>query len=355
MKTIKIGNKLIGPTAPAYIVAEMSANHGGKLEKAKAIIEAAKRAGADSVKLQTYRADTITLKSDLEDFQLPKDSPWYSSKTLYDLYEEAHTPWEWHGELFRHARKVGIEIFSAPFDETAVELLESLECPMYKIASPEINHIPLLECVAKTKKPVILSTGVATVDNIEIALETLRKNGCSDIILLKCTTSYPAPLDEANLLTLTDYPNRFSVIPGLSDHTLGSLSGIVATALGAKVIEKHFIDDRSIETADSFFSMIESEFAEFVTLIRDTEKSMGKVNYELTESAAKNKRGMRSLYVSKEISIGEMINKSNIKCVRPSFGLDPKYFSRILGKKATRTLRPGDRLTLDCIEGSDDI
>lgn len=347
MKEIKIGDRVLGPNSPTYIVAEMSANHGGKLEKAKSIIEAAKRAGADSVKLQTYRADTITLKSEREDFQLPKDSPWHASKTLYDLYHEAHTPWEWHEELFGHAKKVGIQIFSAPFDETAVDLLESLGCPMYKIASPEINHIPLLEKVAKTGKPVILSTGVATEALIENALKTLRRHGSDQLILLKCTTSYPAPLDEANLITLTDYHKRFGVIPGLSDHTLGPLSGVVATALGAKVIEKHFIDDRSIETADSFFSMTEPEFTEFVKSIRDTEKSLGKVTYELTAAASKNCRGMRSLYVSKDIKAGETISNSNIKCVRPAFGLDPKYFSEVMGRKALKDLRSGDRLTFD--------
>lgn len=355
MSQFKVGEYEITSKSPVFIVAEMSANHGGSLEKAKRIIESAKRAGANAVKLQTYRADTITLKSSKDDFALPKDSPWYGRKTLYDLYEEAHTPWEWHEELFQHARKCDIEIFSAPFDETAVDFLESLGCPLYKIASPEINHIPLLKKVACTGKPVILSSGVADLAAIELAIRTLFENGCTSIALLKCTTAYPAPLEEANLITIKDYAERFGCLVGLSDHTLGSLGGVVATTIGAKIIEKHFIDDRSIDTADSFFSMTETEFKDFVLDIRKTEKLIGEVTYELTKSAVANRRGMRSLYVSENIKNGDVLTELNIKCVRPSFGLEPMYYSEVLGKKVLRDLEAGERLSKSDIEGFNEL
>ena len=350
MKDIKLGSKIVGKNYPAYIIAEMSGNHGGKIEHALEIIRAAKVAGADAVKLQTYRADTITLKSDKKDFVLPSVSPWQEKRTFYELYEEAHTPWEWHPVLFEEAKKIGIDIFSSPFDETAVDLLEELATCAYKIASPEINHIPLLERVAATGKPVILSTGVADRGDIELAIKTLRSGGCSDIIILKCTTAYPANPELLNLKTIPDIECVFGVVPGFSDHSLGTVAPIVAVALGAKVIEKHFVLSPEHITVDSFFSLDSVAFAKMVEEIRFAELCLGIATYDLDENGIQSSTGKRSLYVSECILKGELITVKNIKCVRPVFGLHPKHWSSVIGKKAKKNLEPGDRLLLEDLE-----
>ena len=245
-----IGRRIVGDGHPTFIVAEMSANHGHSLEQAIEVIRAAHRAGADAIKLQTYTADTITLKSSKEDFLINKDSPWAEHKTLWDLYNQAYTPWEWHGQLFEEASSLGLEIFSSPFDHSAVDFLQQFDPPAYKIASPEITDIPLIEKVASTGKPVIISTGLANLDDIELAVNTLRDNGVNDIVLLKCTTAYPAPPDEANLLTIPDIKQRFNVLSGLSDHTLGSAVPIASVVLGASLVEKHFRLNDLDETVD---------------------------------------------------------------------------------------------------------
>lgn len=346
----KVNNRSLGDGHPSYIVAEMSGNHGGSLERALNIVRAAKRAGADAVKLQTYKASTITLQSNKSDFLLPSDSPWSASKTLYDLYEEAHTPWEWHEELFAEAKNIGIDIFSSPFDSTAVELLEKLDAPLYKIASPEITDIPLIKLVASTGKPVILSSGVADKNDLELAVETLIKGGCKQYAILKCTTAYPAPLEESNLRTMMSYKSDFDCLVGLSDHTLGFLAPLAAVSQGAHIVEKHFTITRDDKTVDSFFSMDEVEFLQMMSLIREAETCLGSATYEIAASAKNSMRGRRSLYVSETIEAGQLITDKNIKSVRPSFGLHPKYKETIIGRRAKVRLEPGDRLSLDLLE-----
>ena len=347
---VRIGNHTLGPGCPTFVVAEMSANHGGTLDRALEIVRSAKRAGADAIKLQTYTADTITLKCDRDDFRIPGSSPWGNYSTLWDLYDEAFTPWDWHAEIFKEARKLELEVFSSPFDESAVDLLESLNASAYKIASPEITHIPLLERVARTGKPVIISTGIAELVDIELALATLRGAGAKEIIVLKCTTAYPAPPEEANLRTLSDIADRFGVLSGLSDHTTGAVTAVASVALGASLIEKHFTLDDGKETVDSFFSLGEKEFANLVQDIRWTEKVLGKVSYEITSSAQASLRGRRSLYVTAPINAGEVISEANIKSIRPSFGLHPKHYKAVLGRRVSSSLQVGDRLSWDVIE-----
>lgn len=347
---IRIGKYTIGLGCPTFIVAEMSANHGGTLERALEIVRAAKRAGADAVKLQTYTADTITLKCDRDDFRIPGTSPWGNYSTLWDLYNKAYTPWEWHEEIFREARSLDLEVFSSPFDESSVDLLEELNASAYKIASPEITHVPLLERVARTGKPVIISTGIAELADIELALATLRGAGAKEIIVLKCTTAYPAPLEEANLRTISDMVTRFGVLSGLSDHTMGTVTAVASVALGASLIEKHFTLDDGKETVDSFFSLGEKEFASLVQDVRGTEKVLGQVNYDIAPSAKSSLRGRRSLYVAAPIKAGEIISAENIKCVRPSFGLHPRHYKEILGCRTSSDLQVGDRLNWESLE-----
>ncbi|GAA0815544.1 pseudaminic acid synthase [Colwellia asteriadis] len=350
MQSFKIGNHLIGENQPVFIIAEMSANHGGKLENAIEIIRAAKRAGADAVKLQTYRADTITLNSEKEDFTLPSESPWQKSKTLYSLYEQAYMPWEWHTRLYEEAKKLDIEIFSSPFDHSAVDLLAELNSVAYKIASPEITDLPLIAKIAKLKKPVILSTGLAEKADIQMAVDVLKENGNEMFAFLKCTTAYPAPIHESNLALIPQIMKDFSCISGISDHTLGHEAVLASVALGGKIIEKHFMLDNSDETPDSFFSLSESEFTDMVKLVRRVESSLGNGYYDLSSSAQKNLRGRRSLYVANPIKAGEVISESHIKSVRPSFGLHPKYHEEILGKRVLKDLDIGDRLSLELID-----
>lgn len=346
---IKVGNRYLGKDYPIFIVAEMSGNHGGSLNRAIEIVYAAKRAGADAIKLQTYTADTITINSNKPDFKILDNTAWNDHENLWSLYNKAHTPWEWHYEIFKVARNLGLEVFSSPFDETAVDFLENLNVNLYKIASPEITNIPLLEKVARTGKPVIISTGVSELSDIELALSTLKSNGSKDIIILKCTTSYPAPAKDSNLLTISDIPKRFNVLSGLSDHSLGIGAPIASVVYGASVIEKHFITDESPSTVDSFFSAGEKLFSQMVNEVRFVEKAMGNVCYEIVDSAKPSIRGRSSLYVSEFIKKGEKFTVKNIKAVRPSFGLHPKHINEIIGKIANRDLEPGDRVSFDII------
>ncbi len=332
-----------------FIVAELSANHNGKLDVAIETIKAAARAGADAIKLQTYTADTMTINSSRKDFIINNGSIWDGEK-LYDLYERAHTPWEWHKELFHVAHDQGLICFSTPFDKTSVDFLESLNNPIYKIASFEINDIPLIEYVASKNKPIILSTGLARKEDIELALKTIREKNKKQIILLKCTSSYPAPIEEANLLTIQDYKDKFNIIPGLSDHTLGTTAPIVAVALGAKVIEKHFILDRSVGGPDASFSLDENEFKIMVNEIRKCEKSLGKVSYDLTEKQKKSKVFSRSLYVVKEVKKGNIITEENVRSIRPGYGLHPKMINNVIGKRFKTDMTAGDRLQISSFE-----
>jgi pseudaminic acid synthase len=341
-----IENFKIGDNSPVFIIAELSANHNGSLETAIETIKAAKRAGADAIKLQTYTAETITLNVKNDDFKLSQGTIW-DGQYLYDLYKQAYTPWEWHEILFKVAKEEGLICFSSPFDSTAVELLETLNAPAYKIASFEITDIPLIELVASKGKPVIISTGIAGQDDIELALDACRRMGNKNIALLKCTSSYPAPIDEANMIMVKDLSERYGVISGLSDHTIGSTVPIVATCFGAKIIEKHFILNKEIGGADSSFSMDESEFTKMVTAVREAEKAIGKVDYNLTQKQKKGRDFSRSLYVAKDIQKGDVITKDNVKSVRPGFGLHPKYYSQILGKVAGQSIKKGSPVKLD--------
>ena len=344
---MKIKQFEISKESKVFIIAELSANHNGQLETAVETIRAAKRAGADCIKLQTYTADTITIDSDKKDFII--NNTIWSGRKLHDLYQEAYTPWEWHECLFKVAEDEGLICFSSPFDKSAVDFLENLNAPAYKIASFEITDIPLIEYVASKGKPIIISTGIAGLQDIELAIETCRKVGNDQIALLKCTSSYPAPINEANMLMVKDLAERFNVISGLSDHTMGSTVPIVATALGAKIIEKHFILDRAIGGPDASFSMNETEFAEMVKAIREAESAIGEVNYTLTDKQKKGKDFSRSLYVVEDIMEGEVLTDKNIRSIRPGFGLHPKYFNTILGKTVKFNLERGDRFNLEYI------
>lgn len=344
---MKIANFTLDYNSPVFIIAELSANHNGDLNVALETVRAAKRAGADAIKLQTYTADTITIDCDKEDF-LIKGTIWDGRK-LYDLYNEAHTPWKWHKEIFACARDEGLICFSSPFDITAVDFLESLEVPAYKIASFEITDIPLIEYVASKGKPIIISTGIATLEDIELALNACYRMGNRDIGILKCTSSYPAPIEEANMSMITDFRERFNVIPGLSDHTMGSTVPIIATCFGAKIIEKHFILDRSIGGADSSFSMDEVEFTSMVQAVRDAEKAIGVVDYSLTKKQLKGKDFSRSLYIVEAMKSGDIISVENVRSIRPGFGLHPKYLNEILGKRINVDVDKGTAFSIDMI------
>ncbi len=338
---MKIANFKIGK-GKTFIIAELSANHGHDIEIAKETIRAAKRVGADAIKLQTYTADTITLDCDKDDFII-KGTIWKGQK-LYDLYKQAYMPWEWHRELFETAKKEGIICFSSPFDKTAVDLLEELNAPTYKIASFEITDIPLIEYAASKGKPMIISTGVATDKDIQLAVDTCRNVGNNDIILLKTSSQYPAKIEDANLRMIPDLAKRFNVFSGLSDHTKGELIPVIATSLGAVAIEKHFILDKSINSPDASFSLDEKEFKTMVEAVRNTEKALEKIDYSLSEKAKKSRQFARSLYVVKDIKAGETITEANVRSIRPGFGLHPKYYKEILGKQALTDMKKGDRL-----------
>lgn len=327
-----------------FIIAELSANHNGSLDVAKETIRAAKRAGADAIKLQTYTADTITIDCRKDDFKI-KGTIW-EDKYLYDLYKEAYTPWEWHKELFDTAKEEGLVCFSSPFDKTAVDFLEELGNPIYKIASFEITDVPLIEYAASKGKPMIISTGIATEEDIELALDACYRMGNKDVTLLKCTSSYPAPIEEANLVMIRDMAERYRVVTGLSDHTIGSTAPIAAVCLGARVIEKHFILDRSIGGPDASFSMNEAEFNEMVKAVREAEKAIGVVDYTLTDKQLKGRDFSRSLYVVEDIKAGEVITVQNVRSIRPGFGLHPKYLKEVLGKQAKVDLERGKSLEL---------
>lgn len=344
---MKIGtfDLLAGKT---FIIAELSANHNGSIETAIATIRAAKRAGADAIKLQTYTADTLTIDSKESDFILKSGSIW-DGRTFYDLYKEAYTPWEWHEELFKVAEEEDLICFSSPFDPTAVEFLEKLNVPAYKVASFEITDIPLIELIASKGKPVILSTGIATEEDIRLALDACYRMGNKNIALLKCTSSYPAPIEEANMIMIKDFGERFNVIAGLSDHTMGSTVPVVATCFGAKIIEKHFILNHSIGGPDASFSMDENEFKDMVLAVRNAEKAIGKVDYQLTEKQIKGKDFSRSLYVVKDLKEGELITEENVKSIRPGFGMHPKFYKDILGKVSKKDVKSGTRFTNDII------
>lgn len=345
--SINIAGRRIALDASPYIIAELSANHNGKLETALKIIEEAKKAGADAIKLQTYTADTITLDCDSEEFQI--HGGLWDGKTLYQLYQEAHMPWEWHAPLFEHARKLGITIFSSPFDNTAVDLLESLNAPAYKIASFEAVDLPLIRYVASTGKPMIISTGMADAEEIQEAIDAAREGGCKELAILHCVSGYPAPSEDYNLRTIPDMMQRFGLVTGLSDHTLDNTTAIASVVLGASIIEKHFTLDRSGGGPDDSFSL---EPAELAALCRDSKTAwaaLGKVDYGRKSSEKGNAKFRRSLYFVKDLKAGDVITTDAIRSVRPGFGLAPKHLQKILGKKATRDIKANTATSLEVL------
>ena len=348
-RIVQIGNRKIGDDHPVYIIAELSANHNGSFDTARRTIDAMKEAGADAVKFQTYTPDTITLNCDSELFLTRKESLG-KGRPLYDLYKEAYMPWDWQPKLMQHARDLGLEAFSSPFDFSAVDFLEELNVPAYKIASLEIVDLPLIQYVASKQKPLIISTGIALEEDIQLALNSCYELNNKQIILLKCTSAYPTPLEDVNLKAIYTLQQKFKIITGLSDHTLGTMIPVAAAGMGARVIEKHFILDRKMGGVDSSFSLNKEEFAEMVKAVRNLEKALGSGELELSKNMVRARTSARSLFVAKDIGAGEELTKDNIRSVRPAAGLHPKYFFEILGRKAKRNLKKGTPLSFDLID-----
>lgn len=348
IKTISIDRRIIGAEMPPYVIAEMSANHNGSIETAFKIIESAKQAGADAVKLQTYRPDTITLNCDAEDFRI-RGGLW-DGRTLYDLYQEAHMPWEWHAPLFAHARKLAITIFSSPFDNTAVDLLEDLNAPAYKIASFEAVDHALIKYVASTGKPMIISTGMADAEEIQQAIDAAREGGCQELAILHCVSGYPSPAEDYNLRTIPDMIQRFGLVTGLSDHTLDNTTAITSVAMGASIIEKHFTLDRSGGGPDDSFSL---QPAELAALCKDTKTAwaaLGRVDYGLKSSEQGNVKFRRSLYFVRNLKAGEVITADAVRSVRPGFGVAPKYLDAVVGKRVKNNTNANTPVLFDVLE-----
>lgn len=349
MREIVINGRAIGSGNPAYIIAEMSANHGQNFDQAARIIEAAASAGADAVKLQTYTPDTLTISCDNEYFQV-KGTIW-EGRSLYDLYGEAYTPWEWQPRLKEVAERMGITLFSTPFDATAVEFLEKMEVPAHKVASFELVDLALLKRIGATGKPVIMSTGMASLAEIDEAVATLRRAGAGGIALLKCTSAYPAPAEGMNLRTIPHLAETFGVVAGLSDHTTGLAVPVAAVALGATIIEKHFTMERAAGGPDSAFSLEPQEFAAMVTAVRETEQALGRVCYEPSSVEEKSRAFRRSLFVVEDIQVGEVLTLQNVRSIRPGYGLAPKHLSQVLGRRASRDITRGTPLDWELIGG----
>ncbi|MCX9081612.1 MAG: pseudaminic acid synthase [Candidatus Methanoperedens sp.] len=346
---INIAEKKVGGINSVFIVAELSANHLQKYDLAVKTIRAAKESGADAVKFQTYTPDTITIDSNEEYFQIKQGTIW-DGKTLYQLYQEAYTPWEWHSKLKKIAKDLGLIFFSTPFDKTAVDLLEGMDVPVYKIASLEITDIPLIEYIASKGKPVIISTGIATLSDIEEAVNACRRKGNSQIVLLKCTSEYPASLEDANLRTIPNMRETFNTVVGFSDHTMGISAPIAAVSLGAKIIEKHFILDRKLGGPDATFSSEPEEFKAMVKAVREVETALGSVNYELSEKTKRSREFSRSLFVVKDVKKDDSLTFENIRSIRPGFGLHPRYMNNIIGKRARKDIKRGTPLNWDLVE-----
>lgn len=349
VKDFKINGRPVGPKHPPYVVAEMSGNHNGEIARALSLIDAAKEAGADAVKIQTYRADTITIDHDAPEFIIEKGL--WAGRRLFELYEEAHTPWEWHEELFDHARKIGITLFSAPFDPTAVELLQGLDCPAFKIASPEIVDHDLIERCARTGKPQVISTGMASFEEIEEAVAVARGAGAKDILVLHCISGYPTPVDQANLATIPDLASRLDVAIGLSDHTMDTVVAEAAVAMGAVLVEKHFTLRRADGGVDSAFSLEPEELATLVRNLRAVFDARGTPNYRPTDAEKEMLSMRRSLYVVADVAAGETLTEANVRSIRPANGLPPKYLRQVIGRTAVRDLKRGEPLAADMVDG----
>lgn len=348
MNEITINQHKISVSQPPYIIAELSANHNGSIETALETIKMAKDMGADAVKIQTYTADTMTIDCDNEEFQI-KGGLW-DGYNLYQLYQEAHTPYEWHEALFTYAKEIGITLFSSPFDETAVDLLESLNAPAYKIASFELTDLPLIRYVAKTKKPMIMSTGMANLNEIEQAINCAKEAGCKELIVLHCISAYPAPAEQSNLATMQDIAKKFNVTVGLSDHTLGNTVAITAAALGASVIEKHVTLSRENKGPDSEFSLEPNELKSLCQATKVAWQAIGHAGYEQKPAEKQNKRFRRSLYFVKNITKDEIITKEHIRRIRPGFGLMPKYYDDIIGKTAVTDINIGTPVSWELLK-----
>ena len=344
---IHIAGRRIAADAPPYIIAEVSANHNGKLETALRLIDAAHQAGADAVKLQTYRPDTITLDCDTEDFQI--HGGLWDGRTLYELYAQAHMPWEWHAPIFKRARDLGITIFSSPFDSTAVDLLESLGAPAYKIASFEAIDLPLIQYAASTGKPLIISTGMANAEEIQQAIDAAHSAGCREVSILHCVSGYPAPAEEYNLRTIPDMRLRFNVVTGLSDHTLDNTTAITSVSLGASIIEKHFTLNRAGGGPDDSFSLEPTELTNLCSACKIAWSALGNVDYSRKPSERANLKFRRSLYFVKDLSKGAIITADSVRSVRPGYGLPPAELSRVIGCTATRDIRANTPVQWDAI------
>ena len=347
MQEISINNRKIGQKYPPYVIAEMSANHNGDINNAYKIIDMAKASGADAVKLQTYTPDTLTIDSDLPDFQLTEGL--WAGQSLYDLYKSAYMPWEWHKPLFDYAKKIGITIFSSPFDNTAVDLLEDLNAPAYKIASFEAVDLPLIKYVAQTGKPMIISTGMADSDEIKEAIEAAREGGCKELAILHCVSGYPAPASDYNLITITDMQEKFDLVIGLSDHTIDNTTAITSVALGASIIEKHVTLDRNAGGPDDSFSLEFEELKQLCMGAKTAWESLGQVDYGRKSSEQANVKFRRSLYFVKDIKEGEVITTEHVKSIRPGYGMAPKYMEEILGKKMASNVRRGTPVSFNLI------
>jgi pseudaminic acid synthase len=349
MKDIQIGNSKIGNKNNTFVIAELSANHNQDFDIAVSTIHAAKEAGADAIKLQTYTADTITIDCDNEYFQIKQGTIW-DGTTLYKLYQQAYTPWDWQPKLKALADSLGLIFFSSPFDKTAVDFLEKINVPAYKVASFEITDTPLIEYMALKGKPMLIATGIAEKSDIQEAIDACKRVGNNDIVLLKCTSEYPAPFENMNLLNIPDMQKQFGTLAGLSDHSMGFSAAIAAVALGATVIEKHFILDRNMGGPDASFSMEPNEFKTMVQSIREVEKALGEVSYTLTEKIKKSREHSRSLFVVEDMKKGEVFTEKNVRSIRPGYGLQPKYLNQVLGKKVKIDLKRGTPLNFEVIE-----
>lgn len=348
-KSININKKTVGNDFPIYIIAEMSGNHNMDFNRAVKIMEAAKESGADAIKIQTYTADTITLNCDNQYFQITQGTLW-DGRTLHKLYEEAYTPWEWQPELKKIANEMGLDFFSSPFDFSSVDFLEKMDVPAYKIASFEITDIPLIRKVAGLGKPVIISTGIAKLADIELALQTCRETGNEDVILLKCCSEYPTPYEDINLQTMQSMAQTFDCIVGLSDHTMGNAVATASVALGGKVVEKHLTLSRADGGVDSAFSMEPAEFKKMVDDIRIVEKAIGRVTYDLTDKQLAEREHSRSLFIAQDMKAGDQFTPENLRSVRPGFGLHTKYYDQLLGKKIARDVSMGTPMAWELVE-----
>ncbi|MGM9956186.1 MAG: pseudaminic acid synthase [Peribacillus sp.] len=349
MKDINIQGRMIGPSHPPFIIAEMSGNHNHSLNRALEIVEAAAKAGAHALKIQTYTADTMTLNIDNEEFNIEDKSSLWSKKNLYNLYQQAYTPWEWHETIFERCRELGLIPFSTPFDDTAVDFLEDLNIPMYKIASFENNNLPLIKKVASTGKPLIISTGMATLAELDEMVRAVRDAGCEDLILLKCTSTYPSTPTNTNISTIPHMKGLFGCQVGLSDHTLGIGVSVASVAMGATIIEKHFTTSRADGGVDAAFSMEPEEMNALVVETKRAWESLGRVSYGPTEEEKKSMKFRRSIYIVKDVKAGDVLSKDNIRIIRPGYGLAPKYYDDLLGKKAAHEMKAGTPLNWDSI------